>query len=87
MAVKVVPLASNSDSQVFMCRELNTLRFSECPYLIDFYGATVYGDSLLLILMEYMDLVRKKLGGMIPESLLGKVAYCVFTKDEIDNRS
>ncbi len=42
MAVKVVPLASNSDSQVFMCRELNTLRFSECPYLIDFYGATVY---------------------------------------------
>ena len=42
--------------------------------------------------MEYMDLgsldsVRKRLGGTIPESLLGKVAYCVPTMDGIDYRS
>ena len=42
MAVKIVSLASLSDLRVCVCRELNTLRFSECPYLIDFYGAAVY---------------------------------------------
>ena len=41
--------------------------------------------------MEYMALgslesVRKRLGGTIPESVLGKTAYCVIMKNDIDYR-
>lgn len=42
MAIKIVSLASETVSRTYLCRELNTLRFSECPYFLDFYGATVY---------------------------------------------
>lgn len=41
--------------------------------------------------MEYMDLgsldsVQKKLGGTIPEPLLGKVAFCVMIQEGVDSR-
>ena len=40
------------------------------------------GETQLLVLMEFMDLgsldsVRDKMNGALPESLLGKVAFCV----------
>ena len=42
------------------------------------------GGTQLLVLMEFMDLgsldsVRHKLNGALPESLLGKVAFCVLS--------
>lgn len=42
MAVKVINLTSERVSRRYLCRELNTLRFTYSPYFIDFYGATLY---------------------------------------------
>ncbi|KAK8810050.1 hypothetical protein WA538_003601 [Blastocystis sp. DL] len=84
MAVKTMRVTAEKVSRRYLCRELNTLRFTYSPFFIDFYGATIFGETQLLVLMEFMDLgsldsVRDKMNGALPESLLGKVAFCVLS--------
>ena len=46
MAVKAMRLTAEKVSRRYLCRELNTLRFTYSPYFIDFYGATIFvGES------------------------------------------
>lgn len=47
MAMKVVNLLSETVSREHICRELNTLHFSECPSILDFYGAATFVHSPL----------------------------------------
>lgn len=42
MAMKVVNLLSEAISREHICRELNTLRFADCPSILDFYGASSF---------------------------------------------
>ena len=42
MAMKVVNLLSEAVSREHICRELNTLRFADCPSIPDFYGASTF---------------------------------------------
>ena len=42
MAMKVVNLLSEAVSREHICRELNTLRFADCPSILDFYGASTF---------------------------------------------
>lgn len=42
MAMKVVNLLSEAVSREHICRELNTLRFANCPSILDFYGASTF---------------------------------------------
>ena len=42
MAVKAMRMIAEKVSRRYLCRELNTLRFTYSPYFIDFYGATIF---------------------------------------------
>ena len=80
MAVKKVSLEVKEQACKQIITELDVLKNSHCPYIVDFYGAS-YREGEIRIYMEYMDgrslENMYKLLGPIPENILGKISYAM----------
>eukprot|EP00126_Sphaerothecum_destruens_P006990 Sdes_comp19628_c0_seq1m11406 len=82
MAVKAIPLDVSESACKQIVTELDVLRNSQCPYIVDFYGAC-YKEGDIRIFMEYMnggslEKMYKTLGA-IPEEILGKICFAIVT--------
>lgn len=86
MAVKRITATVNTQEQTRLLMDLDiTMRASDCPYTIQFYGA-LFREGDVWICMEVMDtsldkfyLKVHKAGRTIPEDILGKIAFAVVS--------
>lgn len=56
MAVKVISMASEAVNRNYLARELIALHHAECPYCVDFYGATSYVEGFCCSMLMDRDI-------------------------------
>eukprot|EP01135_Chromosphaera_perkinsii_P006760 Nk52_evm8s578 gene=Nk52_evmTU8s578 len=82
MAVKGIPLDVSESACKQIITELDVLQNSQCPYIVDFYGAC-YKEGDIRMFMEYMDggSLEKMYQtlGPIPENIVGKICFAMVT--------
>jgi len=85
MAVKRITATQNSTETKMLLMDLQTLRRSDCPYIVDFYGA-MFRQGDVMICMEVMDISLDKLyrrvteaGQLMPEDVLWTIAFSVLS--------
>ena len=85
MAVKRITATQNSTETKMLLMDLQTLRRSDCPYIVDFYGA-MFRQGDVMICMEVMDISLDKLyrrvakaNQLMPEDVLWTIAFSVLS--------
>ena len=85
MAVKRITATQNSTETKMLLMDLQTLRRSDCPYIVDFYGA-MFRQGDVMICMEVMDISLDKLykrvaktSELMPEDVLWTIAFSVLS--------
>ena len=85
LAVKRIRATENDIETERLLRDLDIIKNSHCPYIVNFYGA-IFREGDVMIFMEMMDLsldkfykTAKDVGKSIPEDILRTIAFSVIS--------